>query len=375
MESQVPLNDLSRLDNSLKQKISEKVAELSVSGNYILGPQVGGFEKEFASYLSVGDCVGVASGTDALILSLLALGVTEGDTVLTMANAGAYSTLAARAIGAEPVFVDVSENSLQMSGRELEKSLELSRKAGLQPKVVVVTHLFGQLNKDLEEILQLAKKAGLLVIEDCAQATGAKIASGLAGSFGDLATFSFYPTKNLGASGDGGAVAGNHKTLTNKIRKLRQYGWGRKYHLELEGGRNSRLDEIQAAILLTKLPHLNAWNQKRREIFQSYVDASSPLVCFFSAPDESYVGHLAPITVKGMNQSHLAHYFQDQGIQTSVHFPIPDHKQQLKLKYKDLVPLPVTEHACSSHVTLPIFPEMKESEISRVCEALSKVGQ
>jgi dTDP-3-amino-2,3,6-trideoxy-4-keto-D-glucose/dTDP-3-amino-3,4,6-trideoxy-alpha-D-glucose/dTDP-2,6-dideoxy-D-kanosamine transaminase len=374
MESRVPLNDLSRLGNSLKQEISERVARLSISGNYILGPEVEAFESKFANYLSVVDCVGVASGTDALTLSLLAIGLTEGDTVLTMANAGAYSTVAARAIGAEPIFVDVSETSLQMSVREFEKSLGISIEAGLNPKAVIITHLFGQLNKDVEEIVQLARKAGLLVIEDCSQATGAKNASGLAGSFGDLSTFSFYPTKNLGASGDGGAVAGGDRKLTDKIRKLRQYGWGRKYHLEAERGRNSRLDELQAAILLTKLPHLDDWNQKRRDIFQSYVEQSSPSVRFFSHPDQSYVGHLAPITVNGMTQSQLEGYFEAKGIQTSVHFPIPDHKQKLMLKHKNLVPLPVTEHACSSHVTLPIFPEMTELEISRVCEALSKVS-
>jgi dTDP-4-amino-4,6-dideoxygalactose transaminase len=354
--------------------ISIKISELCVSGNYVLGDEVAGFERELAAYLSVGDCVGVASGTDALILSLVALGVTQGDTILTMANAGAYSTVAARAVGAEPVFVDVSQQSLQMSLRELAKSLEISKKADLHPKAVIVTHLFGQLNMDIEEIVELAKKEGLFVIEDCAQATGAKIPSGFAGSFGDLSTFSFYPTKNLGASGDGGAVAGSDKTLTDKVRKLRQYGWGRKYHLEIEGGRNSRLDEIQAAILSKKLPNLNNWNQKRRQIFRSYAEASSKYVRFFSSPDESYVGHLVPITVAGMTQSQLVHYFEALGIQTSVHFPIPDHKQNLKLKHKDLVPLPVTENASGSHVTLPIFPEMKESEIFRVCEALSKVG-
>ncbi len=374
MESQVPLNDLSRLDSSLKQKIAQKVAELSVSGNYILGPEVAGFERGLASYLSVGHCVGVASGTDALILSLLALGVGQGDSVLTMANAGAYLTVAAKAIGAEPIFVDVSEDSLQMSAREFKRSLELSREAGIQPKVVVITHLFGQLNKDIEKIVQLAKRSGVFVIEDCAQATGAKIVSGYAGSFGDLATFSFYPTKNLGASGDGGAVAGNDETLIARVRMLRQYGWGGKYRIEVEGGRNSRLDEIQAAILSLKLPYLEGWNQKRREIFQSYMEASSATVRFFSSPDESYVGHLAPITVKGMGQQQLLGHFRSLGIQASVHFPVPDHQQNIKLENKALVPLRVTENACSSHVTLPIFPEMTASEISRVCAALAKVG-
>jgi dTDP-4-amino-4,6-dideoxygalactose transaminase len=374
MEAQVPFNDLSRLEKDLKEEISKKAAEICVSGNYILGTEVSKFENELAQYLSVEHCVGVASGTDALILSLLATGVGPGDTVLTVANAGSYTTIAAKAVGAELVFVDVCEESLQMSLQELKHSLYLASNAGLKPKAVVVTHLFGQLNSEIQEIATFAKESGIAVIEDCAQALGARSVNGMAGTFGDLATFSFYPTKNLGASGDGGAVASSSQEFTTKLRKLRQYGWEAKYSIDLEGGRNSRLDEIQAAILRLKLPYLDIWNQKRREIFKRYRQADNPSIRFVCSIDTTFVAHLVPITAAGLSQSQLADYFAISGIQTSIHFPIPDHKQEIGLKYRNLVPLPKTEQSCSSLVTLPVFPEMTESEISKVCAALARLG-
>jgi dTDP-4-amino-4,6-dideoxygalactose transaminase len=374
MKLQVPFNDLSRLEEGLRDEISKKAAQISSSGNYILGPEVTAFEKDLAQYLSVQDCVGVASGTDALILSLLALGIGPTDTVLTMANAGSYTTIAAKAVGAEPVFVDVSEDSLQMTLQELKKSLDRASEAGPSPKAVVVTHLFGQLNHEIQDIVRFSKQSGLFVIEDCAQSLGACSATGKAGSFGDLATFSFYPTKNLGASGDGGAVACSSAELATKLRKLRQYGWQAKYSIDLEGGRNSRLDEIQAAILRLKLPYLNGWNQKRREIYMRYREAASSSITFVCSTDTTFVAHLVPLVVVGMSQSQLAGYFTKEGIQTSIHFPTPDHKQAIELQYRNLVLLPVTEKSCSSLITLPIFPEMTESEITKVCRALSRLG-
>ena len=374
MDLQIPFNDLSRLDNELKKRISEKAAKLSVSGNYVLGPEVSALEFELAEYLNVPHCVGVGSGTDALIMALLALGVGPGDAVLTTANAGSYSMIAAKAIGAEPVFVDVSPESLQMTLHELENSVALGKAAGLKLKVVVVTHLFGQLNKEIRQIVALAKNEGILVIEDCAQALGARSSGHGAGSFGDLATFSFYPTKNLGASGDGGAVAGKDASVINTISKLRQYGWSSKYNIEIAGGRNSRMDEMQAAILRIKLPYLDTWNSTRREIYKSYKESANPGVTFFSYPDESYVAHLAPIAFSSLSQLELLDYFSRHDIRASVHFPVPDHKQKVPLAHKTMVPLPVTESACERIVSLPIFPEMTDFEISRICESVAKVG-
>lgn len=371
----IPLNDLSRMDFDLRGRVSKKAADLSVSGKYILGSEVAELEATLAEYLKIGDCIGVATGTDALSLSLLAIGVGQGDTVLTAANAGAYATLAAIGVGAQPIFVDVSEDSLQISISELEKSLNISKKRGLKPKAVIVTHLFGQLNLGIEAIAAFTKREGLFLIEDCAQALGARSASGMAGSFGDLSTFSFYPTKNLGAAGDGGAVGATRVDLALRVRKLRQYGWGERYKIEVANGRNSRLDEIQAAILNLKFPLLDSWNQKRRDIYASYVQSASPKVKFFSEPNHSFVGHLAPITVENMTQVQLREYFRKLGILTSIHFPTPDHKQPINLQHADLISLEVTEKSCSSLITLPIFPEMTRIEVSRVCDALSKVSK
>jgi dTDP-4-amino-4,6-dideoxygalactose transaminase len=318
--------------------------------------------------------VGVATGTDALVLSLLAADVKPGDAVMTMANAGGYTTVAARAIGAEPVFVDVSPDSLQMTLATLRESLLFAKKNGLSPKVVVVTHLFGQLNSEILSISKFANEMGLVLIEDCAQAIGASQDSKLAGSYGSLSTFSFFPTKNLGAFGDAGAVTGNDLTMLSKVRKLRQYGWGQKYSIEIEGGRNSRLDEIQAAILQTKLPYVQRWNQKRKEIFSQYLDSANKGVKFYSKPDESFVGHLCPISFEGISQSKLTDHFASMGVSTGIHFPIPDHLQQIPLKYKNLVPLPITEISCSSLITIPIFPDLTVDEIESVCLALRQVG-
>jgi aminotransferase EvaB len=370
----VPLNDLSRIHSSIREEILKRVGGVISSGNYILGPEVEKFEAELAKYVGCVESVGVATGTDALVLSLLAADVKPGDAVMTMANAGGYTTVAARAIGAEPVFVDVSPDSLQMTLATLRESLLFAKKNGLSPKVVVVTHLFGQLNSEILSISKFANEMGLVLIEDCAQAIGASQDSKLAGSYGSLSTFSFFPTKNLGAFGDAGAVTGNDLTMLSKVRKLRQYGWGQKYSIEIEGGRNSRLDEIQAAILQTKLPYVQRWNQKRKEIFSQYLDSANKGVKFYSKPDESFVGHLCPISFEGISQSKLTDHFASMGVSTGIHFPIPDHLQQIPLKYKNLVPLPITEISCSSLITIPIFPDLTVDEIESVCLALRQVG-
>jgi dTDP-4-amino-4,6-dideoxygalactose transaminase len=291
-----------------------------------------------------------------------------------MANAGSYTTIAARAIGAEPIFVDVSADSLQMTLSNLIESHEAAKGIGVNPKAVVVTHLFGQLNPEINEIAQFAKSENMALIEDCAQSIGASNGSQLAGSFGNLSTFSFFPTKNLGALGDGGAVSGRDARLLSNIRQLRQYGWGSKYSIEIPFGRNSRLDEIQAAILGIKVPLVSEWNRKRREIYSKYQKAAGTKVKFYSEPNDSFVGHLCPITVEGFSQKQLAEHFSSRGIATSIHFPIPDHKQGIELRYRNLVQLPETEKSCSRLVTIPLFPELTSDEITTVSNALSELN-
>jgi dTDP-4-amino-4,6-dideoxygalactose transaminase len=234
--------------------------------------------------------------------------------------------------------------------------------------------LFGQLNSEITQLVELAKSEGLVLIEDCAQAIGATNGSKMAGSFGELATFSFFPTKNLGAAGDAGAITGSNTKMLQTARQLRQYGWASKYSIEIPFGRNSRLDELQAAILRIKLPHVMTWNQTRREIYERYQEASGKKIKLFSTPNPSYVGHLCPIMVEGMTQSQLLEYFDAKSIAASVHFPVPDNRQKIDLKYRDLVDVPNSEEGCARLVTLPLFPEMTDAEINQVCSALTELG-
>ena len=229
------------------------------SEHYILGQEVQAFEQQFADYCGVSHCVGVGNGTDALELSLRVLGVQPSDRVAIVANAGSYSSTAVLAIGATPVWVDVDPLSMTMAPEQLAAVLA----GGIA--AVIVTHLYGQL-ADIEALLSLARMAGVPLIEDCAQSHGARRHGRVAGSFGDLGCYSFYPTKNLGALGDGGAIVTSDEGLATQLRSLRQYGWSRKYHADAAGGRNSRLDEIQAAVLLDEVAppgRLEQWSDGR----------------------------------------------------------------------------------------------------------------
>jgi|688.fasta_scaffold266678_2 aminotransferase EvaB len=371
----VPFNDLTRLSQLMLQEIESKVLGIIKSGPYILSEEVSAFENELAAYIGCDEAVGVASGTDALILSLLAAEVGSGDIVLTMANAGSYTTVAAKAVGAEPVFVEISSETLQVTLEEILRSVNTLTALGLHPKAIVVTHLFGQLNSEMQEIATYANENGFVLIEDCAQSIGALMNGKSAGSFGDLSTFSFYPTKNLGALGDGGAVSGNNSQMLSKVGKLRQYGWESKYSIETPLGRNSRLDEIQASILRIKLRHVSDWNEKRRQIYARYQESAGNSVQFFGQQNASFVAHLCPIIVNGKTQDQLIEHFLSLGISASIHFPVPDHKQKIELAYRDLIDLSTTELACASLVTIPLFPELTDIEIQKVCNALSELGK
>ena len=234
------------------------------SGWYVLGSQVRDFEAAFADYVGVSHTVGVANGTDALVLALRALGVGAGSRVAMVANAGYYGSAAAALVGAEPMYVDVDAATLTMEPGSLSAVL-----AHEKTDAVIVTHLYGQM-ADMDRLSTLCRQAGVPLIEDGAQAHGAAWAGRQAGAWGAVGCFSFYPTKNLGALGDGGAVVTGDAELADRLRALRQYGWGRKYEVLSPGGGNSRLDELQAAVLLAKLPRLNAANAARRAIAGRY---------------------------------------------------------------------------------------------------------
>ncbi|MDZ7593975.1 MAG: DegT/DnrJ/EryC1/StrS family aminotransferase [Thiobacillus sp.] len=335
---------------------------------YVLGNEVKEFEREFAAYCGASICCSVANGTDALELGLRALGVEAGDKVILAANAGFYGSTAVHLIGAVPLYVDGDPRRLTLS----TESLSLALKTEL-PKAIIVTHLYGQM-ADIEAITALAAEAGVPVIEDCAQAHGAARGGKRAGSYGTIGCFSFYPTKNLGALGDGGAVITSNDSIAARLGQLRQYGWGEKYRVDLKGGRNSRLDEMQAAILREKLPHLDRWNAARREIARQYNQAFAgfPMQCPMSL-DEDYVAHL--YVVRTENREALRDFLKQQDIATDVHYPIPDHMQAPYTSTQTQGALPATERACDTAISLPCFPGMSSEEVKRVIQAVTQYFQ
>ena len=329
---------------------------------YVLGNEVTSFEREFAHYVGSKECVSLANGTDALELALRALGVTPQDTVACVANAGFYGSTAIHSIGANPLYVDVDPVSLNMAASSLREALRH------KPKVVIVTHLYGQM-ADIEALAQMAREAGVAVIEDCAQSHGAMRAGRRAGSIGDIGCFSFYPTKNLGALGDGGAVACNDAALATKVRTLRQYGWSTKYCVAIPQGRNSRLDEMQAAILRDKLKMLDGWNAQRREIAAKYNAAFAALPLTLPASvGEDYVAHLYVVRVEAREA--FREHLRSRHIATDVHYPIADPHQPAYPDARAAGSLAHTESACNSVVSLPCFPGLSDAHVAEVIDAV-----
>jgi aminotransferase EvaB len=358
------LNDLKRHHEATAHLVRPAVTRVLDSGWYVLGTECSQFETEFAAYCGVSNCVSVANGTDAIELALRALGVGAGSSVATVANAGFYATAALNAIGARPVYLDVDDNHYLMSLHELEAVAVSTPLAA-----IIVTHLYGRLH-DMDRIKAIAVRSNIPVLEDCAQSHGARRAGRIAGSFGDAAAFSFYPTKNLGAMGDGGAVTTDRPDVADRARKLRQYGWGSKYRVELLGGRNSRLDELQAAVLRAKLPMLDVWNARRRKIARTYSEQlkASRVRC----PDpsgEDYVAHL--YVVRSTERELIRSELQRAGIATEIHYPIPDPRQPCWKQEEIGNPLPITEKIAEELFSLPCYPELTDDEVHRIIEVLS----
>lgn len=359
----IPINDLKRHNHSISREINAAVDRVLSRGWYVLGPEVEAFEAEFAEYCGVDYCVGVGNGTDALELALRALEVKRGDKVATVANAGGYSSTAILNSGTFPIYVDIDDRSMNMDAESLSDNLTEDTKA------IIVTHLYGQM-ADMPRIIDIAERKQIPVIEDCAQAHGAQINGRHAGSWGDIGCFSFYPTKNLGALGDGGAVVTSDPDLAERVRMLRQYGWASKYRSVLSGGCNSRLDELQAAILRAKLPHLDSWNDRRREVARAYKKGLSRLELVLPpSVEDNYIAHL--YVVRTPYRDPLRKQLADKGISTDIHYPVPDHLQESYCKIKSAAwHLPVTERCCNEVLTLPCFPEMTDAEIERIIEAV-----
>jgi dTDP-4-amino-4,6-dideoxygalactose transaminase len=360
----IALNDLARHHAPLRAELDAAMARVHDRGWYILGPEVEAFEREFAAYCGTGECIAVGNGTDALELSLRALGIGPGDEVVAAANAGMYATTAIRAAGAVAAYVEIDEVTLLMDPEALAAGL------GARTRAVVVTHLYGRL-ADVASIVRIAGDRGVAVIEDCAQAHGARTVGGMAGARGSLGCFSFYPTKNLGALGDAGAVVTGDRELAAKVRALRTYGWGAKYHCAMEGGMNSRMDELQAAVLRAKLPRLDGWNRRRRDIAARYGRAITHPGIVLPPPAiaQSDVAHL--FVVRAGQRDALRGHLAAAGVATDIHYPIPDHRQP----GAGAAPpsgLPRTERACAEVLSLPCYPELTDAEIDAVAAACNQ---
>ena len=364
---QVPFNDLSRIPPELMVRFRQAFERVVSSGWYVQGPEHDSFELELANFLGVEHVVGCGNGTDALQIGLRALGVTAGDVVVTAPNAGGYTATAASLIGAHLVFADVDIETHLLTIKTLEELFHSLQKT---PKVVVVTHLYGAAAK-VSEIVQWCHARGVLVLEDCAQALGAFDGTLRVGSVGDAATTSFYPTKNLGGIGDGGAIFTNDSEVAKTAKSLRQYGWSSKYNSTIPLGTNSRLDELQAAILRIKLEQLDEVNEKRRAIHTQLEQSAGNSIRFVNRSSSRFIAHLAVIEVEDRDLAISS--FQKNFVSTAVHYPIPDHQQQSLGQFINPVKLQNSEYLSKRILSLPLFPELTEIEIELVQSAISRL--
>lgn len=342
-----------------KGAIDDAIARVLESGWYILGSEVTAFEREFAAYLGVKQAVGVASGTDALSLALRACSVGSGDFVLTVSHTAVATAAAIGLCGATPVFVDIGPDEYTMDPDRLEDSIKGF--SGGHLKAVVPVHLYGH-PVDMGAIAGVARRYDLRVIEDCAQSHGATFRGRRTGTLGDIGAFSFYPTKNLGALGDGGMVVTDDPDLAENVRLLREYGWKERYVSTVEG-QNSRLDELQAAVLRVKLPFLDAENESRRGIAAIYesVLAGIGLLLPKTGSDVAHVFH--QYVIRTPRRDALKAYLKERGIGTLIHYPVPVHLQPAYAgRSRGEEHLPNTENIAGQILSLPMFPELREEQ-------------
>ena len=360
---QIPFGDLKRQHDALRPELEQAISRVVASGWYILGPETRAFEEEFAAYCGANYCVGVGNGTEAIYLALTALGIGPGDEVICVSNAAVYEVLTILQTGARPVCVDVSSQTHNLDPELLEVAITPRTRA------IVPVHLYG-LPADLPAIMAIAARHGIPVIEDCAQAHGARIGGRVVGGIGVMSCFSFYPTKNLGALGDGGAVVTSDPQLAEKLRRLRQYGWERKYYSTETGGINSRLDELQSAVLRVKLHHLPAWNARRQQIAGMYEDLLSDTALGLPhvSSGSEHVYHLYVLTHPERDQLQVA--LREQGIGSDIHYPLPAHLQPIYQSIAAPGSLPVTERLAQQVLSLPNFPELSDDEVRAVAATL-----
>ena len=359
----IPFVDLQTQYQSLKPELDAAVLAVMQRGDFVLGGAVAEFERVFADYCGAKYAVGVDSGYSALELIVRAYGIGPGDEVITAANTFIATTLAISNTGATPVLVDIDPETYNIDPAKIAAAITPRTKA------IMPVHLYGQ-PVDMDPILAIARKHGLRVFEDAAQGAGARYKGRMVGSLGDAAGFSFYPGKNLGAYGDGGAVVTNDAAIAEKVRLLRNIGQKVKYYHEVKGF-NHRLDTMQAAVLLVKLPHLDGWNAERRRAAAAYADllAGLPLVTPTTAGYAEHIFHLYVVRVD--NREALMDYLKERGIASGLHYPIPIHLQPAysELGYKP-GDFPITEAYAETILSLPIFPELDDDKVAYVAGAI-----
>lgn len=355
----IPFVDLKAQYQTLKKEMDQAILDLVGSTQFILGEDVTRFEQEFSAYCNVKHTVAVSSGTEALILALRALEIGPGDEVIVPANTFIATALAVSYVGAKPVFVDADDQNYNMDPEHVVRAITP------QTKAMMPVHLYGQ-PADMTPLLKIAKEHKLYVVEDACQAHGAEYKGKRVGGIGDIAAFSFYPGKNLGAYGDAGAVTTNNKKLFERVTLLHNYGQKVKYH-HLVKGTNSRLDTLQAAILRVKLPHLDQWNSRRQEIAQQYAQGLANLAITLPVIDKNrtHVFHIYAILTSKRDK--LQQYLQERGIGAQIHYPVPIHLQKAyaELRYGK-GDFPVSEYLANHELSLPMYAEMTDKQIQTV---------
>lgn len=355
--------DLTCRDGDMEAELAAAFTRFLRGGRFILGPEVSAFEEEFASYCGVRHAVGVASGTDAIVLALKALGISPGDEVITPALSAPPTAVAVTLAGGRPVFVDIDPTSRCIDPREVEKAV------GARTRFLLAVHIYGRL-ADMEVLSRTAHELGLQLVEDCAQAHGARIDGRSGGHWGQAGCYSFYPTKNLGAYGDGGAVITGDAELAKRLRSLRDYGRIDRDRLE-EIGMNSRLDELQAAFLRVKLRRLESWNRRRRELALRYQEGLGDLPLDLPSWDGGE-GHCFHLWVAGCDRRDaLRAYLAEKGVETAVHYPLPLHFQKPYLVGgRPAFSCPNAERFCARAISLPLHPFLSDRQQEAVISAV-----
>jgi dTDP-4-amino-4,6-dideoxygalactose transaminase len=351
-----------------KEALDQVILETMERGWYILGPKVALFEEHFAAFVGASSCVGVGSGTDAVQLALRACGVGPGDGVLTVSHTAVATVSAIDWAGAHPVLVDIAPDSYTLDPEKAEETLARLPKGTI--KAMVAVHIYGH-PADMGALSEIARRHDVALIEDCAQAHGAMTAGRTVGSIGVCGAFSFYPTKNLGAFGDGGAVVTSQPAVTEQLRLLQQYGWRERY-ISVSAGYNSRLDELQAAVLDCKLAWLTSDNNRRREIARRYTEglAALPLETPVEASGCRHVYHQYVIRLP--DRDNLKSHLENQGIRTAILYPVPVHLQSGYASRVEIGAggMPETERAAREILCLPIYPELSDAAVASVIEAI-----